>query len=260
MGNFTAKEETDENYHLSPQNTNSEPHQIPGPREKEDDKNQNKSQSQNPMELKPDESNKNKDEKIKEEDDDELVPMVFKWSGGGKRVFITGTFNQWSKPIPMHRSGNDFSYIMNLPKTKHMFKFLVDSEWKYASDQPTNVDMSGNVSNFVDLSKFHPEIEFQDFETLKKKKRLKQQYGRHIPDMDEFSAEPPLLPSHLRHIILNKGGIDEEDSSVLPPPQHVALDHLYCTTFHENMIVLGASQRYKDKFVTTVFYSSVSPS
>ena len=29
-------------------------------------------------------------------------------------------------------------------------------------------------------------------------------FGQVIPDMDEYTKEPPALPPHLRHIILNK--------------------------------------------------------
>jgi Glycogen recognition site of AMP-activated protein kinase len=43
-------------------------------------------------------------------------------------VYITGTFNNWEKQIPMHRSGNDFTYIHDLKKGKHAFKFIVDGE------------------------------------------------------------------------------------------------------------------------------------
>lgn len=30
-----------------------------------------------------------------------LLPTVFKWEGGGKEVFITGTFNNWQTKIPL---------------------------------------------------------------------------------------------------------------------------------------------------------------
>ena len=62
---------------------------------------------------------------------DDTVPTVFRWEHGGRNVFITGTFNGWSRQIPMHRSGNDFTYIHNLKKGKHAFKFIVDDEWRY---------------------------------------------------------------------------------------------------------------------------------
>ncbi len=41
----------------------------------------------------------------------------------------------------------------------------------------------------------------------------------------------------------------------LPVPQHVTLNHLNCTTISENLMVQSVTQRYKAKYVTTVFYS-----
>lgn len=64
------------------------------------------------------------------------IPTVFKWEHGGKNVYITGTFNNWERQIKMHRSGNDFTYIHNLKRGEHAFKFIVDDEWRYAEDQP----------------------------------------------------------------------------------------------------------------------------
>lgn len=29
------------------------------------------------------------------------LPTVFKWDGGGKDVYISGTFNNWKSKIPM---------------------------------------------------------------------------------------------------------------------------------------------------------------
>jgi 5'-AMP-activated protein kinase regulatory beta subunit len=75
-----------------------------------------------------------------------------------------------------------------------------------------------------------------------------------MPDLDEYTKEPPPLPPHLRHIILNKAP-SLTDTAALPVPQHVALNHLYCTAIKDNMMVLGVTQRYKTKFVTTVYYS-----
>lgn len=45
----------------------------------------------------------------------ELVPTVFTWSGGGKSVYITGSFNDWKEKIPLTMSDKDFSIIRNLP-------------------------------------------------------------------------------------------------------------------------------------------------
>jgi len=62
---------------------------------------------------------------------DDTVPTVFRWEHGGRQVYITGTFNGWSKQIAMKRSGNDFTYIHNLKRGKHAFKFIVDDEWRW---------------------------------------------------------------------------------------------------------------------------------
>jgi hypothetical protein len=93
---------------------------------------------------------------ISDQDVDDTVPTVFKWEHGGRNVYITGTFNNWERQIPMHRSGNDFSYVHNLKRGKHAFKFIVDDEWRFAPDQPTVADIEGRINNFIDVSDFTP--------------------------------------------------------------------------------------------------------
>lgn len=93
---------------------------------------------------------------IFDQESDGVVPNVFKWDHGGRNVYITGTFNNWEKQIPMHRSGNDFSYVHNLKKGKHAYKFIVDDEWRFAPDQPTVADIEGRINNFIDVSEFTP--------------------------------------------------------------------------------------------------------
>ena len=217
--------------------------------------------------------------------DDDTVPTVFRWEHGGRQVYITGTFNGWSRQIPMHRSGNDFTYIHNLKRGKHAFKFIVDDEWRFAPDQPTVADIEGRINNFIDVTGFKAYTGDRDFE----KEKAAAAYGAvaadqqtddqgdlsdadatglgsskpdqdgevfltTFPDVDDYTKEPPPLPPHLRHIILNKPP-QLQDTAALPVPQHVALNHLYCTAIKDNMMVLGITQRYKTKFCTTVYYS-----
>jgi 5'-AMP-activated protein kinase regulatory beta subunit len=211
--------------------------------------------------------------------DDDTVPTVFRWEHGGRQVYITGTFNGWSRQIPMHRSGNDFTYIHNLKRGKHAFKFIVDDEWRFAPDQPTVADIEGRINNFIDVTDFKAYTGDKDFE----KEKAAAHYGaaepkdgedavpessedpkapdkdgevfsHNMPDVDDYTKEPPPLPPHLRHIILNKPP-QLQDTAALPVPQHVALNHLYCTAIKDNMMVLGITQRFKTKFVTTVYYS-----
>jgi len=228
--------------------------------------------------------------------DDDVVPTVFRWEHGGRDVYITGTFNNWTKQIPMHRSGNDFTYIHNLKRGKHAFKFIVDDEWRYAPDQPTVADIEGRINNFIDVTDFKAYTGDKSFETEKNAAYYatngKMHNNNHnhnhnhdanmamredempmasdaspqlqdpdgetfthtMPDLDEYTKDPPPLPPHLRHIILNKPP-QLQDTAALPVPQHVALNHLYCTAIRDNMMVLGITQRYQTKFVTTVYYS-----
>lgn len=230
--------------------------------------------------------------------DDNTVPTVFRWEHGGRQVYITGTFNGWSRQIPMHRSGNDFTYIHNLKRGKHAFKFIVDDEWRFAPDQPTVADIEGRINNFIDVTDFKAYTGDREFEKEKaaaeygyvgddtatkddggitasaagagdqsdsassmanRPDRDGEVFSHTMPDMDEYTKEPPPLPPHLRHIILNKPP-QLQDTAALPVPQHVALNHLYCTAIKDNMMVLGITQRYKTKFVTTVYYSPCSSS
>ncbi|EEY62966.1 5'-AMP-activated protein kinase subunit beta, putative [Phytophthora infestans T30-4] len=185
---------------------------------------------------------------------EDVVPMVFKWEHGGRNVFITGTFNGWDKQCPMHRSGNDFTYIANLTRGKHMYKFVVDDDWRFAPDQLTMADVEGNVNNYVDVSDFAPLSDFDGKNRQDDDEDPENPYARYIPEIDEYTKEPPPLPPHLRHIILNKAP-PTVDGRLLPVPQHVALNHLYCTAIKDGMMVLGITNRYKQKFVTTVYYS-----
>eukprot|EP00934_Nitzschia_sp_Nitz4_P007376 Nitzschia sp. Nitz4//scaffold274_size25273//4168//5115//NITZ4_008324-RA/size25273-processed-gene-0.11-mRNA-1//-1//CDS//3329545272//7366//frame0 len=218
--------------------------------------------------------------------DDDTVPTVFRWEHGGRQVYITGTFNGWSRQIPMHRSGNDFTYIHNLQRGKHAFKYIVDDEWRFAPDQPTVADIEGRINNFIDVTDFTAYTGDREFEREKaaaeygieggetsddaaaaaaasaddsgsaasRPDKDGEVFSQKMPDLDEYTKEPPPLPPHLRHIILNKPP-QLKDTTALPVPQHVALNHLYCTAIKENMMVLGITQRYKTKFVTTVYYS-----
>mmetsp|Transcript_2478 Transcript_2478/g.2876 ORF Transcript_2478/g.2876 Transcript_2478/m.2876 type:complete len:296 (+) Transcript_2478:246-1133(+) len=189
------------------------------------------------------------------------VPMVFRWEGGGKNVYITGTFNKWKEKIPMHRSGNDFTYIHELQKGKHAFKFIVDDEWRFAPEQPTVADNMGFINNFVDLTDF--DRSFADstkplvtYDSVVDDAKYDDEYAPDPDDPQWYTKEPPNLPPHLRNIILNaKGSNTPERPNAMQTPQHVTLNHLYCSAIKDNLMVLGVTQRFRKKFITTVFYS-----
>ncbi|KAJ1450864.1 hypothetical protein M885DRAFT_531299 [Pelagophyceae sp. CCMP2097] len=185
---------------------------------------------------------------------DEVVPTVFRWEHGGRQVYVTGTFNNWEKQIAMHRSGNDFTYIHNLQKGKHAYRFVVDDEWRFAPDQQTVADIEGRINNFIDVSTFDAYTGDENFLLRRSRSVDADAYARAIPDLDEYTKDPPPLPPHLRHIILNKPP-PCHDADALPVPQHVALNHLYCTAIKDGMMVLGVTLRYRQHACTTVYYS-----
>ncbi len=178
-----------------------------------------------------------------EDTDEDLIPTVFRWEHGGRNVYITGTFNNWDKQIPMHCSGNEFTYIRDLKRGKHAFKFIVDDEWRFATDLLTMADVEGRVNNYIDLTNFQPYTGEEDGHLMfMGKTEVNEVYGQETPDEDEYTKEPPPLPPHLRHIILNKTSPNARDPKALPIPHHVALNHLYCTAIKDKMMVLGMTQ------------------
>lgn len=117
-------------------------------------------------------------------------------------------------------------------------------------------DASGNINNYCDLGAFrHNDTEPIDYERRASNPALP--YTQVAPDIDDYTRGPPKLPPHLRDIILNSPA-HEEDPRMMRTPQHVTLNHLYCTAFRDGLMVQGTTQRYKRKFVTTVFYSAAT--
>lgn len=83
------------------------------------------------------------------------------------------------------------------------------------------------------------------------------EYGQQIPDVKSMRAKaPPTLPPHLLPGILN-ADISEIDPIQLPVPNHVMLNHLYALSIRDGVLVLGATHRYREKYVTTVLFRPV---
>ncbi|CAM9348348.1 unnamed protein product, partial [Heterosigma akashiwo] len=130
---------------------------------------------------------------------EELVPTVFRWEHGGRQVYITGTFNNWEKQLPMHRSGNDFTYIHNLTKGKHAaYKFIVDDEWRFAPDQPTVADVEGRVNNFIDVAAFRPPTGRRTrTRSSRPWGKAEEEYSQWMPDLEQVhqgAAAPSAAP------------------------------------------------------------------
>ena len=104
------------------------------------------------------------------------------------------------------------------------------------------------------------------------------EYGQKIPNFTKqrhYSKNPPIIPPHLLHYMLNKKtkrqintcshNMMSGDSvypainyeNLLPKPCHTLLNHLYAESIKEDVMTLSTTQRYREKYVTTVFYRPI---
>ncbi|KAI8378825.1 hypothetical protein EDC96DRAFT_174660 [Choanephora cucurbitarum] len=77
--------------------------------------------------------------------------VMIHWNHGGKKVQVTGEFDNWSVDMLQDTENlNRFIAQVSVDSTKDIeFKFIVDGEWKYASDLPHRTDWSGNINNVI---------------------------------------------------------------------------------------------------------------
>ncbi|XP_071338299.1 5'-AMP-activated protein kinase subunit beta-1-like [Trachinotus anak] len=59
-------------------------------------------------------------------------PTVFRWSGAGKEVFVSGSFNNWATKIPLNRSQKNFVAIVDLPP--HLLQVLLNKDTGVSCD------------------------------------------------------------------------------------------------------------------------------
>ena len=214
-----------------------------------------------------------------------LYPTVFHWQSGGSNVYLTGDFNNWAGKVPMHRSNNDFTLILDMPPGKYRYKFIVDGDWRHAADQPLENDENGVANNFVEVD---PK-QIYEFEQLEREESSNEiyennrvaasdhsflEYSQEFPSCfkssnasknpvnqvrlssTDFMKDPPILPPQLYDVFLNNS-TKYADPYVLPVPQNVTLHHLFNATplvRSEEVLVVGITQRYQSKFVTTITY------
>ncbi|XP_023938690.2 5'-AMP-activated protein kinase subunit beta-1 [Bicyclus anynana] len=202
-------------------------------------------------------SNTLTEEKVAE--DVKVLPTVFKWDGGGKQVFISGTFTDW-KTIPMVKSHGDFVTIIDLPEGEHQYKFFVDGEWKHDPTVKLVDNGMGSKNNLVTVKM----SDFEVFQALAKdsegvRSSAQTEYSQEIPQSKPWEKifGPPILPPHLLQVILNKDTPLSCEPTLLPEPNHVMLNHLYALSIKDGVMVLSATHRYRKKYVTTLLYKPI---
>ncbi|XP_075093395.1 SNF1-related protein kinase regulatory subunit beta-3-like [Nicotiana tabacum] len=83
-------------------------------------------------------------------------------------------------------------------------------------------------------------------------------YNNVYPGNEDEGREPPMLPSHLHHTLLNHQATRDQSAS-LPLPQNVVLNHLYIENREapRSVVALGVTHRFRSKYVTVVLYKPV---
>ncbi|KAK3205936.1 hypothetical protein Dsin_019982 [Dipteronia sinensis] len=79
-------------------------------------------------------------------------------------------------------------------------------------------------------------------------------YNNAYPGNEDEARDPPVVPSHLQHTLLNR-----DTSATLPLPQNVILNHLYIENREapRSVVALGFTHRFRSKYVTVVLYKPV---
>ncbi|KPM08666.1 5'-AMP-activated protein kinase subunit beta-1-like protein [Sarcoptes scabiei] len=202
---------------------------------------------------------------------DQILPIVFKWDGGGKEAYIVGTFSDW-KPVKMVKSQADFVTIVDIPAGVHKYKFVVDGVEKVDKNASLDESESNNVLNVQ-------KSDFEVFDALAQDLASNNNnnssnatttavsgsppgsYSQDIPTFPQESGRanqgPPILPPQLLQVILNNPSVNFGEPTLLPQPNHVMLNHLYALSIKDGVMVLSAIHRYRKKYVTTMLYKPI---
>jgi len=205
---------------------------------------------------------------VNHEEEVETVPVEFRWRLGGKEVYISGSFNNWTGKMLLLRSEydeNEFSLVLKVVPGVHNYRFIVDQQWRVNPDEPT-LTVGGMECNTVDVKPCVFEdsrVPFEDSGDEDDNGGTKLSYSQTIPDPSEYIKDAPKLPPHYSTALLN-APLLQVDPYQLPMPSHVTLNHLYVQEgASADIIVTSISQRFRtktfadssSKFVTTVYYA-----
>jgi len=207
----------------------------------------------------------------------ETVPTAFKWSGGGDRVFVTGSFNNWQGKIMMHKNEDnpqEFVLVIDIAPGLHQYKFIVDDDWRINPDLPT-VGSGQEKSNVVDVKRpvfEHITSPFDDSdEEDVDENGNKLKYGQVIPGAEAYASVPAKAPPQLsqRNVILNKECDNKGDPYLLSTPGHELLNHMCIQgngSDNSAVVITSITQRFRTKasisitpkFVTLIYYKPAS--
>ncbi|KAG9251742.1 uncharacterized protein F5Z01DRAFT_626998 [Emericellopsis atlantica] len=76
---------------------------------------------------------------------------TFKWEHPAEEVYVTGTFDDWTKSVKLEKEGDVFQKTVDLKDAskKIYYKFVVDNNWVLNESAPKEPDQEGNINNFL---------------------------------------------------------------------------------------------------------------
>jgi len=206
-----------------------------------------------------------------------VIPVLFKWQESVmdhySGVYLSGNFNKWGR-LPMKFCDNEYIESVDLTPGTYEFKFFVDGEWKHDPKLNNIPNKLGGFNNVIMVTKDDSSLCISCTEGVEggaartfnykdlgeeDQKYSDDGFTSEVPDMGMYNnaGPPPQLPVQLSRGILNSETDQSKDPTLLPEPQHVLLNHLYALTVRDGVMVLGATHRYKRKYVTTMLYKPI---
>ncbi|XP_042384688.1 SNF1-related protein kinase regulatory subunit beta-1-like [Zingiber officinale] len=179
------------------------------------------------------------------------IPTLITWSLGGNEILVEGSWDNWTSRKTMQLSGKDYSTLLVLPSGVYHYKFIVDGELRYIPNLPHMTNANGQTVNILDVSEYVPEI-LEGVSEFEAPPSPHSSYGVSLPVDEDFTKEPPALPSQLQLTVL--GSQDAEESSL--KPQHVVLNHVFIEKGRasQSLVAVGLTHRFQSKYVTMVLY------
>ncbi|KAI9291894.1 AMPKBI-domain-containing protein, partial [Neoconidiobolus thromboides FSU 785] len=192
------------------------------------------------------------------------ISTLISWNLPAKNVYVTGTFNGWKHKIPLNKCNNEFSTVINFPIGIHHIKFIVDDEWKCSNELLTCTDQDGNLVNYIEVDENLLRLDQSSNTQDILSSSPTGEYTNEIPEFNinkptsDNPLRPPTLPPHLEKVILNASlpdaQINQDESWLLPVPNHVVLNHLYACSIRDGVMAVAGTTRYHKK--VSIFFDN----
>eukprot|EP00250_Pteridium_aquilinum_P034037 c6912_g1_i1 orf=119-988(+) len=191
------------------------------------------------------------------------IATLIEWNHGGDDVSVEGSWDNWRTRLTLQRSGKDFALVKFLSAGVYHCKFLVNGEWRYSPDLPCVFDEKRNGINILHVQDKVDEY-LDGIAEFVVPDSPEGSYDSPFPGPEDYSKDPPLLPSQLYlnteleslqnvHSSAPNSHINSLSSS--SRPQHVILNHLFVETKKATpVLTLGFTQRFRSKYVTVILH------